>query len=131
MRSSAPKRARSDACDQERAPKSYRKDEESGQSLFLTKAHALISSCPAEIGGWTDDGSSFVIHDVDLFAKTIIPTVYKHNNWASFVRQLNFYGFRKVKSEKVTSDCEFRHPCFVRGRPELVASIKRPASGEC
>ena len=71
-----------------------------------------------------------MVYDIDKFAKTVIPTVYKHNNWSSFVRQLNFYGFRKVKAEERSSDCEFKHPFFVRGMPELIASIKKPESGE-
>ncbi|XP_065520991.1 heat shock factor protein 1-like isoform X2 [Lathamus discolor] len=51
---------------------------------------------------------------------------------ASFVRQLNMYGFRKVvhieqgglvKPEK--DDTEFQHPYFIRGQEHLLENIKR------
>ncbi|XP_018430853.1 PREDICTED: heat shock factor protein 1 [Nanorana parkeri] len=51
---------------------------------------------------------------------------------ASFVRQLNMYGFRKVvhieqggllKPEK--DDTEFQHPYFIRGHEHLLENIKR------
>ncbi|XP_077404520.1 heat shock factor protein 1 isoform X1 [Vanacampus margaritifer] len=51
---------------------------------------------------------------------------------ASFIRQLNMYGFRKVvhmeqggllKPEK--DDTEFQHPLFVRGQEHLLENIKR------
>jgi hypothetical protein len=52
------------------------------------------------------------------------------------VRQLNFYGFRKIKSEplkltEVPVDPEelkfwrFRHPSFLRGRPDLLIEIRK------
>ena len=44
---------------------------------------------------WSDRGDSFVVLDEDEFAKTLIPELFKHNNYASFVRQLNMYGFHK------------------------------------
>jgi hypothetical protein len=89
------------------------------------QAHAVITACPPDIGGWSDDGESFIIKNVEVFARDVIPTAYKHNHWSSFVRQLNFYGFRKIKSELLTSACEFRHPQFIRGQSQLLSLIKR------
>ncbi|KAM4802185.1 heat shock factor protein 1-like [Urocitellus parryii] len=40
------------------------------------------------------NGQSFLVLDEQRFAKEILPKYFKHNNMASFVRQLNMYGFR-------------------------------------
>ena len=45
---------------------------------------------------WGDDGSTFIIKNQGEFTKTMLPYYYKHSNMASFVRQLNMYGFHKV-----------------------------------
>lgn len=45
---------------------------------------------------WSPSGNSFLVLDEDEFSKTLIPDLFKHNNYASFVRQLNMYGFHKV-----------------------------------
>ena len=55
----------------------------------------LDQSKNTELIRWSDRGDSFVVLDEDEFAKTLIPELFKHNNYASFVRQLNMYGFHK------------------------------------
>lgn len=81
---------------------------------------------------WSPSGSSFHVFDQGQFAKEVLPKYFKHNNMASFVRQLNMYGFRKVvhieqgglvKPEK--DDTEFQHPYFIRGQEHLLENIKR------
>lgn len=42
------------------------------------------------IGGWSTNGDTIIIRDVKEFSEKVIPTAYKHNNFSSFVRQLNF-----------------------------------------
>eukprot|EP01032_Pedospumella_encystans_P017706 gene17707-20170_t len=102
-------------------------DEFDDQPVFLRKAFAVFTTCPSEIGGWSEKGDTVLIKDVKQFSEKVIPTAYKHNNFTSFVRQLNFYGFRKVKSESMDHAdwWEFRHPQFLRDEPHLISEIKR------
>ena len=85
-----------------------------------------------------DDGKTFVVKDTERFATDVIPAYFKHNNFSSFVRQLNFYGFRKIKSgslriaDAATSEeskyWKFRHEKFQRGRPDLLTQIRKNTS---
>ncbi|XP_066235882.1 heat shock factor protein 1 isoform X1 [Saccopteryx leptura] len=100
---------------------------------FLTKLWTLVSDPDTDaLICWSPSGSSFHVFDQGQFAKEVLPKYFKHNNMASFVRQLNMYGFRKVvhieqgglvKPER--DDTEFQHPCFLRGQEQLLENIKR------
>ncbi|KAJ7643391.1 HSF-type DNA-binding-domain-containing protein, partial [Mycena polygramma] len=83
---------------------------------------------------WTELGTSFVVSNVGEFSRSILGSHFKHNNFSSFVRQLNMYGFHKIdrtpRAQRTTSDAqtwEFSHHKFLRGRPDLLDEIKRTA----
>lgn len=48
---------------------------------------------------WSADGASFIIADVEGFAANVLPKYYRHSNFSSFSRQLNFYSFKKVMED--------------------------------
>ncbi|KAL0961919.1 hypothetical protein UPYG_G00333370 [Umbra pygmaea] len=100
---------------------------------FLTKLWTLVEDPDTDpLICWSPNGNSFHVFDQGRFSKEMLPKYFKHNNMASFVRQLNMYGFRKVvhieqgglvKPEK--DDTEFQHPYFIRGQELLLENIKR------
>jgi len=99
---------------------------------FLTKLWALVESpLTDELICWDESGQSFHVKDQARFAKEILPLYFKHNNIASFIRQLNMYGFRKVLNTEAANlkldkdDMEFAHQFFVKGQEHLLDYIKR------
>ncbi|NXG35643.1 HSF4 protein, partial [Dromaius novaehollandiae] len=103
---------------------------------FLTKLWTLVEDPETNhLICWSTNGTSFHVFDQGRFAKEVLPKYFKHNNMASFVRQLNMYGFRKVvnieqgglvKPER--DDTEFQHLCFLQGHEHLLEHIKRKVS---
>ncbi|XP_019713694.1 heat shock factor protein-like [Hippocampus comes] len=100
---------------------------------FLGKLWTLVEDPDTDpLICWSPSGTSFHVYDQGRFSKEVLPKFFKHNNMASFIRQLNMYGFRKVvhmeqggllKPER--DDTEFQHPFFVRGQESLLEHIKR------
>lgn len=94
----------------------------------------MINECDPTIASWTDEGDKFVVKNKDIFASTVIPQYYDHNNYSSFTRQLNFYGFTREQSMTIkVSDLNslavgqetFYHQFFQRGRPDLLKNLQR------
>ncbi|KAF7289492.1 HSF-DOMAIN domain-containing protein [Mycena chlorophos] len=102
---------------------------------FVTKLYQMINDPKSShFIAWTELGTSFVVSNVGEFSRSILGSHFKHNNFSSFVRQLNMYGFHKInrtpRAQRTTSDAqtwEFSHHKFLRGRPDLLDEIKRKA----
>lgn len=86
---------------------------------------------------WEDDGKTFQVYHREEFMKNILPKYFKHNNFASFVRQLNMYGWHKVqdigsgtlKDEKSGDESwKFENPYFQKDREDLLDNIVRNKS---
>uniref|UniRef100_U5EZQ6 Putative heat shock transcription factor hsf n=1 Tax=Corethrella appendiculata TaxID=1370023 RepID=U5EZQ6_9DIPT len=103
-----------------------------GVPAFLAKLWRLVEDPETnDLISWSTDGRSFVIQNQAQFAKELLPLNYKHNNMASFIRQLNMYGFHKITSidngglRFDRDEMEFTHPCFQKEHPYLLEHIKR------
>ena len=59
---------------------------------FLSKTYDLVEDQTLDpIISWGPTGESFVVWDPVEFARLVLPRNFKHNNFSSFVRQLNTY----------------------------------------
>ncbi|XP_067627192.1 heat shock factor protein isoform X3 [Eurosta solidaginis] len=103
-----------------------------GVPAFLAKLWRLVDDPDTNsLICWSKDGRSFIIQNQAQFARELLPLNYKHNNMASFIRQLNMYGFHKITSidngglKFDKDEMEFSHPCFKRNCPFLLEHIKR------
>lgn len=81
---------------------------------------------------WNPSGSSFLVRNINRFAKEVLSENFKHSNFSSFVRQLNMYGFHKInkshrgqRGHSKNEIWEFSHPNFQKNRPDLLENIKR------
>ncbi|XP_042057057.1 heat stress transcription factor B-2b-like [Salvia splendens] len=89
---------------------------------FLTKTYQLVDD-PSfnDLISWNEDGTTFIVWRPAEFARDLLPKYFKHNNFSSFVRQLNTYGFRKIVPDR----WEFANDCFRRGEKALLRDIQR------
>ncbi|KAJ7221632.1 HSF-type DNA-binding-domain-containing protein, partial [Mycena pura] len=103
-------------------------DNMSSTSDFVKKLYKMLEDQTfSNVVCWGPQGDCFV--DMNEFTKSILPRMFKHSNFASFVRQLNKYDFHKVKN---TDDNQFgdhswtfRHPDFHANRRDALENIKR------
>ncbi|VAH27485.1 unnamed protein product [Triticum turgidum subsp. durum] len=77
---------------------------------FLTKTYQLVDDpCTDHIVSWGEDDATFVVWRPPEFARDLLPNYFKHNNFSSFVRQLNTYVCYSLSAATHT-EASYAHP---------------------
>mmetsp|Transcript_45778 Transcript_45778/g.89451 ORF Transcript_45778/g.89451 Transcript_45778/m.89451 type:complete len:434 (-) Transcript_45778:284-1585(-) len=96
-------------------------------NCFPEKLYRLLLDSEADgnqdIISFLEHGRAFIIHNSKRFEKEIMARYFRHSNFSSFQRQLNFYGFRRINRGKDSG--AYYHEKFLRGNHKLCAEMKR------
>ena len=75
--------------------------EMAGIPQFINKLFKLVHAPAGQsFIAWNEDGTQFWVTNIEGFSRDVLPMYFKHNNYASFVRQLNLYGELVVTVER-------------------------------
>ena len=91
---------------------------------FPEKLWAAVNDKQSDIISWSKDGKSIIVED-KLFVGEVMkfhPGLVQIASFTNFRRQLREYGFDWYINNKC--EFEFSHPCFTRGRPELLRELQ-------
>jgi heat shock transcription factor len=59
---------------------------------FLIKTYEMVEDRSTNrVVSWGAGGASFVVWNPPDFSRDLLPKYFKHNNFSSFIRQLNTY----------------------------------------
>ncbi|KAI9283181.1 HSF-type DNA-binding-domain-containing protein [Sporodiniella umbellata] len=80
---------------------------------FVAKLYQCLQSNDQHYVRWCKHNGidMFVIDCIPEFTQIVLPKLFKHCKFASFVRQLNIYGFQRDTDARKSKDCKGRDRC--------------------
>lgn len=94
---------------------------------FPVKLHGMLDNIEADglsnVVSWSPHGRCFCVHKPKEFVNQIMPRYFKQTKMASFHRQLNLYGFKRLTGGLDRGG--YYHKSFLRDNVNLAYSIHR------
>ena len=90
---------------------------------FILKLYEILNKEEYnKIIHWSKNGSYIVITNTHALTKKILPIYFNHQNYCSFVRQLNMYNFHKIRTNPNKNEQYFIHESF--NKTKTIKEIK-------
>ncbi|GKA45865.1 winged helix-turn-helix DNA-binding domain, heat shock transcription factor family protein [Tanacetum coccineum] len=97
-------------------------EENHGVALFLFKLYKMVNDEEMHsIISWGSACNTFIIFDKHRFVTEFFPSYFKTRRFDTFISQLNNYGFKKKRWNRL----EFENEYFQQGKQHLLRTIKR------
>jgi len=92
---------------------------------FPVKLHRILSNPEfRNVVTWLPHGRSWRVLKPKAFEEKVIPLYFRHAKYASFMRQVNGWGFRRMTNGPDHNS--YYHELFLRGLPQLCLKMHRP-----
>mmetsp|Transcript_20243 Transcript_20243/g.31273 ORF Transcript_20243/g.31273 Transcript_20243/m.31273 type:complete len:550 (-) Transcript_20243:258-1907(-) len=93
---------------------------------FPVKLHRILSNTEfQEYITWLPHGRSWRVLKPKAFEEKVIPLYFRHAKYASFMRQVNGWGFKRMTQGPDHNS--YYHEMFLRGLPNLCIKMQRPS----
>lgn len=92
---------------------------------FLYQLTKMLSDDNRDVIEWL--GGRIQVHDPERLASDVLHKYFRHSNYASFQRQLNYFGFRKIAGKGKMSPCAYENDSATNDLRSLLY-IKRKTS---
>ena len=103
------------------APATLSETNSAGMLAFPWRLHELLEDAETKgfsnVVAWQPCGRAFKVYDHVTFANTIMSSYFNQSQYKSFQRQLNIYGFIRMKAGEYKG--AYQHDSFIRGKPDL------------
>lgn len=95
---------------------------------FPFKLHEMLKKHEFEdMVAWQPHGRCFMIRKVEQFVEDVLPRFFNQSKFRSFQRQLNMYGFRRLR--RGVDRGGYYHELFLKGREDLCRRLIRSRAG--
>jgi len=89
---------------------------------FPTKLMSLLENNPdPSVITWLPHGRAFIVKDNTRFMNELSSSLCKSDNFKSFQRMLNLWGFKRLTGKRDKG--AYYHQLFLKGRPNLVKKM--------
>jgi hypothetical protein len=100
------------------------------ETIFPMKLYDILCNPDFHYAiSWMSHGRSWKVLNKDYFMEEICPRYFAQTRYESFVRQVNGWGFKRMRQEG-SDRGSYYHEHFLRGYPNMIDHMRRPAPGE-